>query len=53
MWKEDIGELQEEMSQMERFKNNNWYPHEMHFFATADEDEEAWIPMSLYTNMGL
>ena len=33
-----IGELQEEMSQMERFKKNNWYPHEMHFFAAADED---------------
>ena len=32
-----VGELQEEMSQMERFKKNNWYPHEMHFFATADE----------------
>ena len=33
-----IGELQEEMSQMERFKKNNWYPHEMHFFTTAYED---------------
>ncbi len=33
-----IGELQEEMSQMAMFKDNNWFPHEMHFFATADED---------------
>ena len=39
-----IGELQEELSQMERFKKNNWYPHEMRFFATADEDEEALAP---------
>ncbi len=39
-----IGELQEEMSQMERFKENNWFPHEMHFFATADEDEDALDP---------
>ncbi len=36
-----IGELQEEMSQMKQFKENNWFPHEMHFFATADEDEDA------------
>ena len=32
------------MSQMERFKENNWFPHEMHFFAIADEDEDALDP---------
>ena len=39
-----IGELQEEMSQMAMFKDNNWFPHEMHFFALADEDEDALDP---------
>ena len=47
-----IGELQEEMSQMERFKKNNWYPHEMHFFATADEDEEALDPDEFIDDYG-
>ena len=39
-----VGELQEEMSKWGRFKNNNWYPHRMHFFATADEDDDALDP---------
>ena len=30
-----IGELQEEMSQMEPFKKNNWFPHKMHFFCNC------------------
>ncbi len=39
-----VGQLHEEMSQMERFKKNKWYRHEMRFFATADEDEDALDP---------
>ena len=40
-----IEELQEEMSQMERFKKNNWYPHEMHFFTTAYEDPAGGVAL--------
>ncbi len=47
-----IGELQEEMSQMEPFKINNWFPHEMHFFATADEDEDALGPDEFIDDYG-
>ena len=30
-----IGELQEELSQMGTFKENNWYPHEMLFLCNG------------------
>ena len=47
-----VGELHEEMSQMATFKENNWYPHEMHFFATADEDEDALDPDEFIDDYG-
>ena len=50
--RETIGELQEEMSQMKQFKENNWYPHEMHFFAPADEDENALDPEEFIDEYG-
>ncbi len=40
------------MSQMEPFKKNNWYPHEMQFFPTADEDEEAVDPDEFIDDYG-
>ena len=47
-----VGELQDEMSQAERFKKNSWYPHEMRFFATADEDDEALDPDEFIDDYG-
>ncbi len=47
-----VRELQEELSQTERFKKNNWYPHELRFFATADEDEDALDPDELIHDYG-
>ncbi len=39
------GELQEETSQVERFKKNNWYPDEMHFLPWLMERMRTYIPM--------
>ncbi len=46
------GELQEELSRWRRFKKNKWYPHEMRFFATADEDDEALDPDEFIDDYG-
>ena len=58
MWKEEeffivlpneratIGELQEEMRHMERFKKSNWYPNEIHFLLWLIERMRIYTPMS-------
>ena len=48
-----IGELQEEMSQMARFKENNWFPDEMHFFLRPTKTRRRWAPTSSLTTTGL
>ncbi len=48
-----IGELQEEMSQMAMFKENNLFPHEMHFFQQPTKTRRRWTPTSSLTTTGL
>ena len=48
-----VGELQEEMSQMEPFKKNNWFPHEMHFFQQLTKTRRRWTLTSSLTTTGL